>query len=71
MKEAPLVNGKDSDSVVTVLEEGSPIRKAVGLDGLRVQQRRSKLPRTIPDIADISLWSILRRNIGMDFNCLL
>ena len=35
-----------------------------GKGGLLLQKRRNKLPCPTPEMADFSLWSILRKNIG-------
>ena len=50
-----------------LLEDGGE-RGEGGHEGEHLAQRRSKLPCPTPEMADFSLWSILRKNIGTWFD---
>ena len=54
-----LTNGESSLTVVEEEEELHQLEQESSLC-----QRRNKLPSPVPDMADFSLWSILRKNIG-------
>ena len=52
----------DNEGLVEIREEGEG---GEGGRGGQLAQRRTKLPCPTPEMADFSLWSILRKNIGM------
>lgn len=57
-----LTNGESS---LTIVEEEEEEEEGAHHSGPETQcQRRNKLPSPVPDMADFSLWTILRKNIG-------
>ena len=54
----------NGDAGLSVLQEEPQTELREGADRNGVHQRRTKLPCPVPDMADFSLWSILRKNIG-------
>ena len=54
----------DNEALVEIREEGEGGERGEGGRGGQLAQRRTKLPCPTPDMADFSLWTILRKNIG-------